>query len=65
MVRTNGTLPYHCYRATSATDARIGMRTNATDPVPLCCEHWYVVDRYSKQDGYLSFDVLQIVSRIT
>jgi hypothetical protein len=24
MVRTNGTLPYHCYRATNATDARIG-----------------------------------------
>jgi hypothetical protein len=24
MVRTNGTLPYHCYSATNATDARIG-----------------------------------------
>jgi hypothetical protein len=24
MARTNGTLPYHCYRATNATDARIG-----------------------------------------
>jgi hypothetical protein len=24
MVRTNGTLPYHCYRATNTTEARIG-----------------------------------------
>jgi hypothetical protein len=36
MVRTNGTLPYHCYRATNATDARIGCIPTVTTPPYRC-----------------------------
>jgi hypothetical protein len=33
MVRTNGTLQYHCYHATNATDARIGRVPTVPTPV--------------------------------
>jgi hypothetical protein len=36
MVRANGTLPYHCYRATSTTDARIGCVPTVTTPPYRC-----------------------------
>jgi hypothetical protein len=36
MVRTNGTLSYHCYRATNNTDARIGCVPKVPDPPYRC-----------------------------
>jgi hypothetical protein len=39
MVRTNGTPPYHCYRATNATDARIGWIPTLPDP-PYRSDKW-------------------------
>jgi hypothetical protein len=36
MVRTNVTLQYHCYRATNATDARIGCVPTVPTPVYRC-----------------------------
>jgi MULE transposase domain len=36
MVRTNGTLPYHCYPAANATDARIGCVPTVPDPLYRC-----------------------------
>jgi hypothetical protein len=36
MVHTNGTLPYHCYRATNVTDARIGCVPTVPTPLYHC-----------------------------
>jgi hypothetical protein len=47
IVRTNGTLQYHCYRATNATDARIGCVPTVPTPVYRCVGQFANTVKYS------------------